>query len=322
MATVVEQAGGLVQDQFEQAEVASKVWRCLGKAKPQADRPLPRPTRSVDDLIADLDSHGYCFVAEALPLDVVAEMKNRLDEQIEGERSIGRGLLPATNDERISNLLNKGAVFAKVVADPLVDTLLSHLLDDAFLLGLVGAVKTLPGSLAQGLHIDQAYMGFPTPVPVAANTVWMLDDFTDENGGTRVVPGSHLWSPEAVEAHHEHLGVAAGDGLENPPGTIAAQAPAGSCMVFDARILHGTGRNRTTDVIRRGIFCYYGRGYMRQFENPFLSIDDDVMMSLDPEVRCQLGYRPWFYFGGCEMSGLAAPLDVVRPVSRVGVLKP
>ncbi|NWG45207.1 MAG: phytanoyl-CoA dioxygenase family protein [Alphaproteobacteria bacterium] len=291
-------------------------------AGPAFDGPLPAPTRDVDQLKADFDRAGYCLIAEAIDEPTRAALLDRVVEQYEGEREAGIALETEQRDARLTNLLMKGKIFQSVLLHPIADQILSHALGEGFLLSTLGSVRTLPGSFSQGLHVDQSYIGFPTPVPMVVNTVWMLEDFTEDNGATRIVPGSHRWDPASVAQLHEGVGLHAGTGLENPPQTVGAVAPARTCMVFDGRLLHGTGRNRSSDRTRTGVFAYYGRGYLRQFENPFLSIDDETMMSLDPEIRAQLGYRPWFFLGGSQIPGNPAPLDQVRPTRLTGVLRP
>lgn len=294
-----------------------------GRANEEIDLAnLPVPTRNVARLKRDLAGYGYCLIADAVASDVRKAMLERVVEQYEGEREAGVALPSPTRDARLTNLLMKGEVFRNCVLHPIADAVLEHALGEGFLLSSLGSVRTLPGSLAQGLHIDQTYVGFPTPVPLVCNTVWMLEDWTEETGATRFVPGSHRWSPEKLGSLHEGIGLANGDGKDNPPGSVALEAPAGTCLVFDGRALHGTGANKSADKTRTGVFAYYCRPFLRQFENPFLSIDDRTMMSLPGELRAQLGYRPWFLTGGFECPGRPAPMNVVRPVDRIGAMKP
>lgn len=303
------------------ADPNANPWRLVRDPAPlEQDRPLPSPTRDSATLKADLDAHGYCLVANALTASEIEALQCRSAEQYRNEARLDPNRKGAYGDERVYNLLNKGKIFQSVLEVPLVVDLVEHLLGESFLLSSLSSITTKPGSLAQALHIDQVYLGFPTPVPVVCNAVWMLNDFTDENGGTRIIPGSHRWSPDRVATHHEGLALSGEDGSENPPGTIAAEAPAGTCMIFEGRLLHGMGRNRTKDRTRSGIFAYYCRPFMRQFENPFLSIPDKTMMSLSVEVRSQLGYRPWVFMGGVQRPGLAPPLDRVRPDDIIGEL--
>ncbi|WP_421849238.1 phytanoyl-CoA dioxygenase family protein [Novosphingobium sp.] len=309
------------QYKFDNADEMTRVWRYLAQPMVEPGRALPVPTRDLAALIADYDTHGYCLVANAADPELVTALKTRIVEQFAGELAVGRALQNPYGDERITNLLAKGDVFQRIFLQPLIDDVVEHALGDSFIISTVASVRTKPRSLAQGLHIDQSYVGIPTPMALVCNAVWLLDDFTDANGATRIIPGSHRWSPEKIAQMHEGLAPSGGDGLADPAGTIAAEAPAGTCMIFDGRLLHGTGRNKTTDQTRSAVFAYYCRPFVRQFENPFLSIPDDKMMSFSPELRQQIGYRPWTMVGGCEAPGMPAPLDVVRPLQHLGALQ-
>lgn len=307
---------------LEHQDAAENVWTAMQKRPVDHDRPLPTPTRDIQELKKDFDAHGYCLIADALSPEQVAALKMRVTDQLDGEEEAGIGLKASMGDRRTSNLLVKGDIFQQVLLHPIANAILEHGLGDGFLISTVGVVQTVPGSLAQGLHIDQAYLGFPTPVPVVANCCWMLEDFTEANGATRMIPGSHLWDPDAVAARYEHIGTAGGGKGDNPLGTVPATGKAGTCMVFDGRVLHGTGKNLSADQTRTAIFTYYCRPWVRQFENPFLSIPDDVMMGLPLPIRESLGYKPWFLCGGYEIPGTPAPMDVVRPMNQVRQLEP
>ena len=77
------------------------------------------------------------------------------------------------------------------------------------------------------------------------NSIWLLDDFTPDNGATRLVPGSHRTGlmPDGTSSHpHETLLV----------------APAGTVVIFNSHVWHGGTRN-TTDAPRRAVHAYFGR---------------------------------------------------------------
>jgi ectoine hydroxylase-related dioxygenase (phytanoyl-CoA dioxygenase family) len=244
----------------------------------------PVTTRDLRQAKADLAEHGYCLIEEALPSARVAEVRARLVELAEQEVADGTHYLYEDGcNQRIWSLLNKGECFIELAVDPTVTELMNHLLGFGFLLSNIDANIAGPGGKPMFLHADQSFVPPPwPPYALVANAMWMLDDFTAENGATRIVPGSHRKG-------------------EGPMPTIEAcgvpvEAPAGTAMVFDGRLWHQTGANVTAAERRHGILAYYCRPYMRTQENWFLSIDPEVLAG-HPELRPLLGYDLYFSLG-------------------------
>lgn len=283
-------------------------------------RALPTPTRDVAELQADLDVHGYCFVADAISVTDRELIRDRFEQQWAAEARIGRGIPNPTGVHSVCNLLSKGEIFHKTVLQPVTDDLISYLLGDGFLISAICGLQTVPGSKAQGLHGDQFLFRLPTEMALVANAFFMIDEFTEDNGATRIIPGSHLWDFEQASVVHEGIGVAGKGTGENPTGTIPATGPAGTCMVFEGRLVHGAGANATTDRTRLAVSSYYCRPWIRPFTNAFLSTPDDVMESFSPELRAQLGYSTWGLSGGYEAPGTPLPDGVIRPTDQIGEL--
>ncbi|MHB8383053.1 MAG: phytanoyl-CoA dioxygenase family protein [Candidatus Binataceae bacterium] len=270
---------------------------------------LPRLTRDLAQAKRDLDTVGYCLVAGALGPAELRALRERLIEQASAEAEIGRATRdggPGSPNQRVWNLINKGQVFRDLILHPLVDAIMPHLLGNEFILSSLTANIAGPGGVPMYLHRDQGYMPFHTPIPVVANIAWMLDDFTSANGGTRLVPRSHLSAAPL------------GNPLDTAQ-TIAAQGPAGLAMIFDGRIFHGTGPNSTQSP-RRVLLSYFARPFMRAQENPFLSLDGEVERSLSDQLKARLGYKVWGTLGGVE--GPAEAAIVTRPAHLLGELKP
>ena len=233
-----------------------------------------------------LDELGYCVVEDALEPSLLERLRARVVEQAAGERAVGTAHLEWDGaNQRIWFLLNKGRVFQELLLHPLVEAAMSHLLGKSFILSSLSANIAGRGGEEMVLHADQGYLPFPTPKPVVANIAWMLTDFTEENGATLVVPGSHLRQEDIARS-----------GLPGDAAPVAAEGRAGSALVFDGRLWHGTGRNRT-DEKRHAVLSYHCRPFLRQQENPFLTLDPEVVGGFSDELRARTGYKMWAGLG-------------------------
>ena len=298
--------------------------------------PLPKPTRSQEQAIADLKEFGYTIIEDALDADQTAGIRDRLTAQAEAEIEAGiafedqgvnqnrtkqydrlpQDAFTATNggvNQRVWMLVNKGQVFQDLVTDQFMTPLIEYLLGPNFLLSTLSANIAKPGGVEMGLHTDQWWMPRPMPrsdhhvapgtiergefygiadgdprthinPPCACNVMYCLNDFTDLNGATRLVPKSHL------------------TGLQPPPdvphtvASISAEASAGSAIVFEGRLWHGTGANRSNGP-RLGILATYCGPQFRTQENYTLGIAPEVRDRASPELLARLGFKIWNAYG-------------------------
>src|SRR3989440_4048085 len=145
-------------------------------------------TYSMDDLDAAkgrLDADGYVVVEDALDTELLERLRTRLVEQAAGERVAGVAHLEWDGaNQRLWQLPAKGAVFLELLLHPLIDETMGHLLGQSFLLSSLTANIAGRGGDEMFLHSDQGYVSFSTAKPVVANVMWMLSDFTEENGAT------------------------------------------------------------------------------------------------------------------------------------------
>lgn len=179
------------------------------------------------------------------------------------------------------NLTNKHAAFREMVQHPAIVELMAGLLGDDFILGSMHTRSTYPGAPKQRLHRDWL-LDRRIPFPTHVNSMWMLDDFTEENGATHVVPGSHLWDG-AVEQGKSY------------PGELQATGKAGSVVVFDSRLFHGGGANRST-AARRGLTVFFCRSWAKPQEDHTRSIDPALLTEASPLLLRLWGFHvqvPW-----------------------------
>jgi Phytanoyl-CoA dioxygenase (PhyH) len=243
----------------------------------------------LEPAFAGLERDGFAVVEDVLSEAEIERMRSRLVEVAAFERAAGIDHDPKWEDgprnQRVFGLLNKGAEFVELVEHPVALALMEHLLDPLFLLSSITANITGPGGHPMDLHYDQDYVPQPWPAfPIVANIIWMLDEFTEHNGATRFIPGSHRedhagWSTETMSARCRE--------------TIAVGGSAGSLVCLDGRVLHQTGANTTANELRHGIIAYYCQPWIRQQENFSLSVLPEMWPTLSARVRELAGLQKY-----------------------------
>ncbi|GAA1572794.1 phytanoyl-CoA dioxygenase family protein [Kribbella hippodromi] len=194
-----------------------------------------------------LDRDGFLPLAGVLSADEVAAFNRRLAEltAAEGGRA-GTEVHQEAGTDRLADLVNKDPMFTVCFSHPRVLAAIHHVLGD-FKLSSLNSRAALPGQGHQSLHADFGHPVEPGAYQVC-NSIWLLDDFTPENGATRVVPGSH------------RRGTLPADEMPDPaathPDQISLLAPAGTVIIFNSHLWHGGTQNQTTSP-RRAIHSYF-----------------------------------------------------------------
>lgn len=143
-------------------------------------------------------------------------------------------------------------------------------------LNLVQAVRVHPGERAQAPHRDEEmWPATKHGIPWLINVMWAIDDFTEENGATRLWPKSH----------NAEL-----DRFVDPQHSIAAEMPKGSACMFMGALTHGAGANRSARH-RTGIIVSYCLGWLKTYENQFLTYPPSIARTFPPELQALIGYR-------------------------------
>jgi hypothetical protein len=226
-----------------------------------------------------LDEQGW-VVLEAGMGDLLGPLRGRIlalfDE--EGDRA-GAEFKTEPGAHRLANLVDKGDVFRRAIVLPAVLDGVGHVLGQAMKLSSLNARSADPGPDAgQPLHVDMGAIPDDQGSWVC-NTIWMLDDFTLENGPTRVVPGSHRWGtrPQDVLA----------DPQASHPEEVLVTGKAGSIAVMNAHVWHGGTANRT-HAPRLAMHAFYCRRDKPQQQYQKALVRPEVQAALDPEVRAIL----------------------------------
>jgi hypothetical protein len=202
---------------------------------------------------------------------------------------------------RTGGLVARSPKCREIVMHPLVLGASRKLLDHStsFQLHLTQMIAIGPGEPAQPIHRDQwafDFYPFPKGYDVQCNTLWAMTDFTEANGGTRIVPGSN------------HLEDKLRFKLED---SIAAEMAKGSVLFYSGSVYHGGGANRS-NMTRIGLNITYNVSWLRQEENQYLSVPLEIARTLPVDLLKLIGYRRGAYALG-YVDDLRDPIEVVRP---------
>jgi hypothetical protein len=208
---------------------------------------------------------------------LLAELRERLQSlyEDEGDRA-GHEFRQEPHAHRLANLVNKGDVFGRAITMPGLLERVRHVLGPDIKLSSLNARSADPHSSdGQPLHVDMAALPDERGYWVC-NTVWLIDDFTPDNGATRVVPGSHRWGtrPQDVLA----------DPMAPHPDEVLVLGPAGSVAIMNSHLWHGGTANRTPAprMAMHAFFCRRDKP-QQQYQKALLS--PDVQASLPPALR-------------------------------------
>lgn len=290
----------------------------------------------VTRLKQEMDQNGFCIVENLIDAETITEVRRRIETQANAELEQGVTAMDQVQSENDKNqwvylLINKGLVFQKLLEAPTLHEIVEHVLGPHYLLSDFAATITHPGNKQMGLHKDQWWLPEPRmpgephhrcgdidrenvskgspeastlPInpPVVCNVLWMVSDFTVENGGTRIVPRSHLsgTNPEPFGDYE----------------TVNATGKAGSAVIFEGRTWHSADVN-TSGAPRYGITTYYGAPQFRQMLNFTYATRPEVLEDISARTEYLLGFRPW---GGYGATGDQSAEKIIKAENQVGVL--
>ena len=235
-------------------------------------------TTSPETICAAIDEHGGVIVDRILDDEQLARLSSELTPYLEACPT-GTNTFAGFETKRVGSLLARSATSRELAVHPLVNIASSRYLApycDHHQLHFTQAVSIGTGQGAQPLHRDRGVWGsvLNRSVETQFSTIWAMTDFTEANGATRIVPGSHRWDKDRHPEPHE---------------IAAAEMTAGSVLLYNGTVLHGGGEN-TTAQSRVGVLIHYTLNWLRQEENQYLSCPPDVARTLSPELRRLIGY--------------------------------
>jgi hypothetical protein len=229
-------------------------------------------TAIVESDLAALDRDGYVIWENLLSTEECEHIREVIRPWL---GHTGRNSFEGRCTQRIYSVLSRTRVCDRLVDNPRVLAVLDQLLMPNYLLSALQAINIQPGETAQLAHHDDGFYPVARPrEPLAAATIWAIDEFTTDNGATVVIPGSHRWG-------------------KRPPGpddpAISVVMPAGSCVFFVGTLWHGGGANTTSDE-RLAVTAQYCQPWLRPMEAFTLSVSREIARTVSGDIRRMLGY--------------------------------
>jgi ectoine hydroxylase-related dioxygenase (phytanoyl-CoA dioxygenase family) len=234
-----------------------------------------------DEIVDALGEVGYATIPRAVSAEDVAAARSDLDGILE-HTPTGRDDFEGRHTRRVYGLFAKTRALDVMATHPLVLAVLDRVLGH-YQLSAPAAISIGAGEAAQVLHPDDGIYPLPRPHPeLVVNVMWPLERFTEANGATRLVPGSHRWADET-------------------PGptttTVVAEIEPGTALIYLGSIWHGGGANHSPDA-RLGVVLHYSAAWLRPVENHVLVVPPDRAKELAPRLQELLGYNVYPPFVG------------------------
>jgi ectoine hydroxylase-related dioxygenase (phytanoyl-CoA dioxygenase family) len=251
------------------------------------NKDLPRASKNIEQLRSDMLTWGYCKIEDALSASQVAVIHQRVLEQAEGEKLAGIAQ-KTPSGQNINCCVNKGLCFEGLIEQrpdvvqggPLVEQIVTEALGPGWICTSLIAAISLEGGVPQALHQDQNN-ALDSRTPMSINILTAITDIDETNGGTLVIPSSHLVLSEALRANKP---------VGKLPPAINIDAKAGTMIITDGRLLHGTGINHT-QAPRIVMLNGMQKPFLRQQENWMLSVSPEVLERASSKLLHRMGYQ-------------------------------
>jgi len=241
-----------------------------------------------DDIWAAIDRDGGVIVDDFMSPSLLKQLRDDVMPLVaEHKPGVSSGnefweAFHGTATKRITGLAGKSKGWVELLCDPLYKEMGDHYLGtDNYYLNTGQLICIGPGETPQILHRDE--LNWPEAAGVeneiTITAIFALTDFTEENGATVVVPGSHKW-PGAMP--------------DVPEGTTGrAVMKAGAALLYSGKIIHGGGPNSSTDQWRVGLHAGFCLGWLRAEENHQLTTTLEEARAFPEHVQKMLGFRSY-----------------------------
>ena len=236
----------------------------------------------------ELDGQGFTVIPDFLRPDDIARVRAGLAPHL--STHAGRNNFEGFRTERVYTLVGRGRCFEDIAEDARVLALLDRLLAPGYLLTASQAICIHPGETPQPIHHDDSFYPVPRPRPsISFSTIVAVDEFTAENGGTEVIPGSHRWSDAQIAGTYDGRDADATMPAAIERLLVPMTVPAGACIFFHGTLMHRGGANRSAGP-RLAFSNQYCEPWARTQENFYLGIPPTLVRAMSPRLQALLGY--------------------------------
>lgn len=236
----------------------------------------------ITEIHSILEEDGCVVVRDALDELQLNKLKQELAPHLHQTPECA-GEFYGYKTKRVSSLVAKSSVCREMILDSIVLNVMDEFLlrnCTEYQLNLTQAIQIGPGEPQQVMHPDDPMFPFQIPgEEKMINCMWAVDDFTQENGATHVVPGSHKWERTGLLPERE----------PEPHEITQGVMPAGSVLIYFASLLHCGGGNKTQSS-RTGIAMSYCLGWLKQSENQYLAVPQELAKTYPERLQRLLGY--------------------------------
>ncbi len=219
----------------------------------------------------ELDEVGFTVIPGPVSANNLAQLAAAYDATVDA--AIPDDVKVGSSTTRVRDFVNRGSEFDRLYLHPPVLKACCHIIGKPFRLSTMHARTLRPRLPAQEFHVDYE---FDSHGWTMVGFIFMMDEFRSDNGATRFLPGSHLWS----NVPRDRLG----DRKVDDPKQILACGPAGSMVVFNGSVWHGHGVNRS-DKPRRSIQGAYIRRDAESGENLIARMLPETLSRISPLAK-------------------------------------
>ena len=233
----------------------------------------------IDEVTAALFNDGGVIIESLADKSVIDKISKELRPHFDEQGHRFQNDFNGHKTLRLGGILGISTTSAELIAHPYVMKIADAILlphCENYRIGSCTAIEIHPGEKAQTLHRDDDF--YPIPIhgiEFQISAMWAMDDFTFENGATRVLPKQDSQNP-----------------TENGSSADIVQAvmPKGSVLFYLGSTIHGGGAN-TSQAPRKGLINTYSLGWLRQEENHYLTIPREIADAHPEHVRRLMGYQ-------------------------------